>query len=342
MYPIEIAFKLDKIIPLIQQSPSKNIVITTHHKPDGDAMGSTLALYHFLKNLGLHSTVITPTDYADFLTWLPGNNQVVIFEEAKDKCRALVANADFIFCLDFNKLTRINEMGVEVEKSKAKKILMDHHPEPNQFDDMQWWNSAATSTCEQVYKFILAEGYHDKMDANVAACIYTGMMTDTGGFRFRGVSSETHLIVADLLKTGIIPADIHAKVYDSFTEDRLRLIGFSLSERMEVLHEYKTVLIHLTKEDLQRFNVKTGDTEGLVNYGLGIDGTILSALIIDRTVMVKMSFRSKGNFDVNYLAKNLFGGGGHVNAAGANSYDTLENVISTFKNSLADYKDQLK
>ncbi|MBX2986174.1 MAG: DHH family phosphoesterase [Bacteroidia bacterium] len=305
-------------------------------------MGSTLALYHFLKNLGLHSTVITPTDYADFLTWLPGNNQVVIFEEAKDKCRALVANADFIFCLDFNKLTRINEMGVEVEKSKAKKILMDHHPEPNQFDDMQWWNSAATSTCEQVYKFILAEGYHDKMDANVAACIYTGMMTDTGGFRFRGVSSETHLIVADLLKTGIIPADIHAKVYDSFTEDRLRLIGFSLSERMEVLHEYKTVLIHLTKEDLQRFNVKTGDTEGLVNYGLGIDGTILSALIIDRTVMVKMSFRSKGNFDVNYLAKNLFGGGGHVNAAGANSYDTLENVISTFKNSLADYKDQLK
>ncbi|MCO5254467.1 MAG: bifunctional oligoribonuclease/PAP phosphatase NrnA [Bacteroidia bacterium] len=333
---------MDKIIPLIQQSPSKNIVITTHHKPDGDAMGSTLALYHFLKNLGLHSTVITPTDYADFLTWLPGNNQVVIFEEAKDKCRALVANADFIFCLDFNKLTRINEMGVEVEKSKAKKILMDHHPEPNQFDDMQWWNSAATSTCEQVYKFILAEGYHDKMDANVAACIYTGMMTDTGGFRFRGVSSETHLIVADLLKTGIIPADIHAKVYDSFTEDRLRLIGFSLSERMEVLHEYKTVLIHLTKEDLQRFNVKTGDTEGLVNYGLGIDGTILSALIIDRTVMVKMSFRSKGNFDVNYLAKNLFGGGGHVNAAGANSYDTLENVISTFKNSLADYKDQLK
>ncbi len=333
---------MDKIIPLIQQSPSKNIVITTHHKPDGDAMGSTLALYHFLKNLGLHSTVITPTDYADFLTWLPGNNQVVIFEEAKDKCRALVANADFIFCLDFNKLTRINEMGVEVEKSKAKKILMDHHPEPNQFDDMQWWNSAATSTCEQVYKFILAEGYHDKMDANVAACIYTGMMTDTGGFRFRGVSSETHLIVADLLKTGIIPADIHAKVYDSFTEDRLRLIGFSLSERMEVLHEYKTVLIHLTKEDLQRFNVKTGDTEGLVNYGLGIDGTILSALIIDRTVMVKMSFRSKGNFDVNYLAKNLFGGGGHVNAAGANSYDTLENVISMFKNSLADYKDQLK
>ncbi|MCO6494304.1 MAG: DHH family phosphoesterase [Bacteroidetes bacterium] len=304
-------------------------------------MGSTLALYNFLKNLGIHSTVITPTDYADFLAWLPGNDNVLIYEQKQSVCNELVRNADFIFCLDFNKLSRIDEMGVEVEKSKAFKILIDHHQEPHSFDDMQWWDSKATSTCELIYKLIDSEGYAKKIDDKVAACIYTGMMTDTGGFRFRGVNTETHLIVAELLKTGIIPADIHSFVFDSFSENRLRLIGFALLERMEVLKEFNTVIIYLTKDDLNRFQVKTGDTEGLVNYGLGIDGIKLSALIIDRTVMVKMSFRSKGSFDVNALAKKLFGGGGHINAAGANSNDTLENVISTFKKSLTEYKDQL-
>ncbi|MCK9480202.1 MAG: bifunctional oligoribonuclease/PAP phosphatase NrnA [Bacteroidia bacterium] len=333
---------MKKLIPLIQQSPSKNIVITTHHKPDGDAMGSTLALYNFLKNIGLQATVITPTDYADFLTWLPGNEFVVLYPNDVEKCNQLIVNADFIFCLDFNKLSRINEMGVEVENSKAMKILIDHHQEAQQFDDMQWWDSKATSTCELIFKLILTEGYSNKIDVNVATCIYTGMMTDTGGFRFRGVSSETHVIIAALLKTGIVPADIHSKVFDSFTADRLRLIGFALSERMEVLNEYNTVLIYLTQEDLKRFNVKTGDTEGLVNYGLGIEGMVLSALIIDRTVMIKMSFRSKGEFDVNAFAKKLFGGGGHINAAGASSNHPLQEVITTFKESLKEYKTQLK
>jgi len=331
----------NKIIPLITNSISKNIVITTHHKPDGDAMGSTLALYNFFNSIGIKSTVITPTDYADFLAWLPGNDNVIIYEKEVEKSNQLVADADFIFCLDFNKLSRINEMGVEVEKSKAIKILMDHHQEPQTFDNMTWWDSKACSTCELVYRFIVAEGYHNKIDIEIAQCIYTGIMTDTGSFRHRGTNANTHKIAADLLEKGIDQTIIHQKVFDSFTENRLRFIGFALSERMEVLREFNTVLIYLTKEDLKRFDIRTGDTEGLVNYGLGINGTKLAALIIDRDVLIKMSFRSVGDFNVNEFARDHFNGGGHINAAGGSSTDTIEASVLKFKELLKKYKNQL-
>lgn len=334
--------KIQKILPLILKSRSKNIVITTHHKPDGDAMGSTLALYNFFLAIGVKSTVITPTDYADFLSWMPGNDNVIIYENEVEKSNTLVSEADFIFCLDFNKVSRINEMGAEVEKSKAHKILMDHHQEPQMFDDMTWWDSKACSTCELIYRFIVAEGFQEKINKEIAQCIYTGIMTDTGSFRHRGTNANTHKIAADLLEKGIDQTEIHQKVFDSFTENRLRLIGFALSERMEVLKEFNTVLIHLTKDDLKRFDIRTGDTEGLVNYGLGINGTKLAALIIDRDVLVKMSFRSVGDFNVNEFARDHFNGGGHINAAGGSSTDTIEATILKFKELLKEYKNQLQ
>jgi len=330
------------ILPSILTHPNPVVVITTHHKPDGDAMGSTLGLFLLLKEIGIHAQVITPTDYADFLAWLPGNEAVWNFETSPQKCIDLVEKADFVFCLDFNKLSRINELGAVVANAKAQTFLMDHHQEPETFGSNYWWDPQACSTCEIVYRFIVAEGFQDKINKEIATCIYTGIMTDTGGFRHRGTNAQTHRIAAHLLELGVEPEIVHQRVWDSSSESRLRLLGFALSERMEVLKEFNTVLIWLSKEDLQRFQVKTGDTEGLVNYGLGITGVKLAALIIDRSVLVKMSFRSREGFDVNQFAKKHFSGGGHVLAAGGSSSVSLEETLINFKEALNLYKEQLR
>lgn len=329
------------ILPKILSLSQPKVVITTHHKPDGDAMGSTLALYLFLKEIGLTAQVITPTDYADFLHWLPGNESVWNYEEVPEKCNKYVLESDFVFCLDFNKLSRINELGEIVSKSNAYTILMDHHQEPETFSNNGWWDAKACSTCELVYRFIVEEGYVSKLTPSIATCLYTGIMTDTGGFRHRGTNAQTHKIAAHLLEIGVEPEKVHQRVFDSFSENRIRLMGYALSERMEVISELNTVLIYLSKADLVRFQVKTGDTEGLVNYGLGISGIKLAALIIDRTVLVKMSFRSREGFDVNQFAKKHFSGGGHVLAAGGSSSQSLEETIIKFKEVIKLYKEQL-
>jgi phosphoesterase RecJ-like protein len=325
----------------INKHTNPKIVITTHHKPDGDAMGSTLGLYNLFLNIGISSVVITPTDYADFLTWLPGNDNVLIYEGNESKSHDLVENADFIFCLDFNKYSRLNDLGNKVKESKAQKVLIDHHQEPEQIGNMTWWNPKACSTCELVYRMAVAEGKKSFVDQKVAQCIYTGIMTDTGNFKYRGTNSDTHRIVAELLDTGMNQTEIHELVYDSFTEKRLRLIGFALSQRMEILSELNTALIYLNAQDLKDFEVKTGDTDGLVNYGLSLKGIKLAVLIIDRTKLIKMSFRSKNSFDVNAFAKKHFNGGGHINAAGGSSEIDLEQTIENFKIALNLYKNEL-
>lgn len=322
-------------------SRSLNIVITTHHKPDGDAMGSSLGLYHVLKKLGHQVQVITPTDYASFLHWLPGHSEVVVFEDFPETARQFTEEADLIFCLDFNDLSRINEMGDLVSRSKGLKCLIDHHRNPSGFQDFTFWTIETSSTCELIYDFIHAMERDDLIDKAVASCLYTGIMTDTGSFRFNSTSAHTHLKVARLIEKGADSADIHQKVFDHFTLDRSRMMGYVLYEKLQVFEEYQTALVTLNKDELARFNVQTGDTEGFVNFGLGIEGVRFSVLIIDRSKLVKLSFRSKGSFACNDFAATHFNGGGHLNAAGGSSEDTLEQTTQRFLQLLPKYKELL-
>lgn len=318
----------------------KKAVITTHHKPDGDAMGSSLGLYLFLKGI-MKVQVITPTDYPDFLNWLPGNADVMIYEGNETAANKLVNDADLVFCLDFNRLSRINELGDVVRSSPAKKILIDHHQDPENFEDYTYWDNECSSTSELVFHFIKNYFGQHLITPEIATCLYCGMMTDTGNFQYGNTSASTHRTAADLIDAGVEHTKIHERIYDVFTPDRSKLFGYCLYEKLEIIPELRAALIYLSREELQKFNVVTGDTEGLVNLGLGIKGIILSVLIIDRTKLVKMSFRSKGNFAVNEYAEKYFHGGGHKNAAGGQSDDTLENTVQKFRDTIKLYSAEL-
>lgn len=317
----------------------KRIVITTHHKPDGDAIGSSLGLYNYLIQRGHHARVITPTDYPQFFDWMPGNEDVIIYTNQVEQSNKLVAEAELIFCLDFNALSRINELGLEVEKSKALKIMIDHHLEPQDFDDYRHWDINACATAQLVYDFI-ANLLNDKalINKDVAACLYTGIMTDSGSFRFPNTTATVHRIVADLIDAGAVNWRIHQLVYDSSTESRLRFLGHCLSQKMEVLPEFNTALITVSQQELQQYDITTGDTEGIVNYALSINGIRLAAFIVERKDRVKLSLRSKGEFPANDICKKYFNGGGHRNAAGGHSEVGLEETIEHFKSILPNYK----
>ncbi|MEN9738280.1 MAG: hypothetical protein RLZZ318_313 [Bacteroidota bacterium] len=329
------------ILDTIQAVKGAKVVITTHHKPDADAMGSSLGLRQFLMRIGCSVTLITPTDYASFLKWMKGEADTIVFEDQVETATAITQAADFIFCLDFNQLSRINEFGDVVGNAKALKILIDHHQYPQGFEDFTYWDDKASSTCELVYRFIQEAGMSDLIDTDTAACLYTGIVTDTGSFRFNSCSSSTMRIAADLMDKGINHSSIFDSVYDSFSESRVKFIGYAISQKLEVLPEYNTALITINHEELKRFNITTGDTEGLVNYGLSIEGIRFAVLIIDRSKLVKMSFRSKGQFAANVFAMNHFNGGGHFHAAGGSSTASLEDTIEQFKTALISYKDQL-
>jgi phosphoesterase RecJ-like protein len=317
----------------------KNIVITTHHKPDGDAMGSSLGLYNYLVQKGHHARVITPTDYPDFLHWMPNNPEVLIYTDKPEESKQLIEKADLIFCLDFNSLSRINEMGELVRNSPAKKVMMDHHLEPEGFDDYRHWTINACATAQLVYSFIVSiMGEPQLINKDVATCLYTGIMTDSGSFRFRTTTSAVHHLVADLIDRGAENWRIHELVYDNFSENRLRFLGNCLLNKLEVLKEYNTAIISISKEELQKYHIETGDTEGIVNYALTINGVRLAALIVERPDSVKLSLRSTGEFPANEICKKYFNGGGHRNAAGGSSPESLENVLMKFKSILPDYK----
>lgn len=319
-------------------SPRK-IVITTHHKPDGDAMGSSLGLYNYLIQQGHHATVIAPTDYPAFLSWLPRNGDVIIYTDQAEKSAALIADAELIFCLDFNALSRINEMGVLVGESKAYKIMIDHHLEPQDFDDYRHWNINACATAQLIYDFIVNELHHRELiNADVATCLYTGIMTDSASFRLPNTTSTVHRIVADLIDLGAVNWRIHELVYNSATENRLRFLGHCLANCLEVLPEYHTAIIAVNNTDLHKYDVDTGDTEGIVNYALSMADIKLAAFIVERSDRVKLSLRSKGEFPANEICKKYFDGGGHRNAAGGHSSNTLEQVVQQFKTILPEYK----
>jgi len=323
-------------------TPAK-VVITMHQKPDGDAMGSVLGLYHFLTALGHEAVVISPTNWANFLDWMPGVDRVIDFERYRDKAKNLIQSAEIIFCLDFNILHRTKNMEQPLTEATCTKILIDHHQQPQE-EAFAYGisDTSKSSTCEMVYDFIIASGHADKLNLDMAACLYTGLMTDTGSFRFPSTTAAVHRMAAQLKELGLNHTHVHEMIYDNFLEGRLRFIGYALLNRMEILYEYNTALMHITRQDLQRFDIKTGDTEGLVNYLLTIQGMRLGALVIDRDEERKWSFRSKGNFDVNLFARQHFEGGGHQNAAGGRSSDSLEATVQKFKTIIKTYQQQLQ
>lgn len=331
---------LNQIFPLLLQP--RNVVITTHQKPDGDAMGSALGLYQFLMQFGHAVTVISPTNWASFLSWMPGSKNVLDYERQTDEANKAIDAADWIFCLDFNTLNRTRRMEEKLGNATAERILIDHHQEP-QVDKFTYGESDTTksSTCEMVYDFILASGHDDKINIAVAECLYAGVMTDTGSFRFPATSSNVHRMVATLKEKGLDHGPVHEALYDNFLENRFRFLGNVLLNRMEVFYEYNTALIAIPQADLIKYNIKTGDTEGLVNYPLSIQGIKLAAIIIDRGEERKSSFRSKGCFDVNSFARKYFNGGGHFNAAGGQSKETLEEQVTLFVKAMKENKDQL-
>lgn len=314
---------------------SSKIVIVTHWSPDGDAMGSSLGLHLLLKKLGKNSQVIVPNAYPDFLHFLPANKSVITFEKEKEKALRRIKQADLIFTLDFNNFKRLEGLGPALSESTATKVLIDHHQQPDTYPDLYFHDTAACSTCELVYDFIEGLGHKKLLDKKIAACLYTGLMTDTGSFRFPSVTARTHEIIAELIKTGLQPSEIHSAVYDSYSLDRLKLLGFALNEKLKLIEGYPVAYFTLTEKELSRFNYQKGDTEGLVNYPFSIKGIEVCALFNESSDYTKISFRSKGKIDMNQYARKYFEGGGHINAAGGKSTlvmkDTEQKFIKTIK-----------
>ena len=301
-------------------SQPKTAVIVTHFKPDADALGSSLGLAGYLTKKGHHVTVITPSDYPDFLAWMPGHEGVIALskesKEPEKKAVALIEKADIVFCLDFSSLSRINNLGEVVKKSMAIKVLIDHHLEPESFAQFEKWDTRAASTAGLVFDLIEELGDKDLIDASIANCLYAGLMTDTGGFRHNNTTQKEFLTASELVGHGANPSMVSKLIYDTNTLERLKLLGFVLSQKLKVLPEYKTAYMTLTSDELKQFGSQTGDTEGLVNYGLSIKGIILSVLMYDRKEEIKLSFRSLGDFSANEIARKYFEGGGHKNASG--------------------------
>ena len=329
---------IQDVFPLLQ-SPKK-VFITTHHKPDGDAIGSMLALYHYLTKKGHLVTPVSPSEIPDFLAWMPGTPFVLNYEERPTESVDALTKADLIFCLDFNDFSRTKHMEQALADATQPKILIDHHLFPKPVWDYGVSIPEKSSTCEMVYDFINLCGDNALIDLNMATCLYTGVMTDTGSFKFPITTASVHIMVADLLQRGLDHTRIHEEVYDSWSESRMRFLGYVLIEKMEVFRKYNSALITLSRKDQNLFKSQNGDTEGLVNYPLSISGIRFATLITERSDEVKLSFRSKGDFDVSSFARNYFDGGGHFNASGGRTKTTFIETIAYFKKILSDIHPQ--
>jgi phosphoesterase RecJ-like protein len=319
---------------------ANNIAIITHWSPDGDAMGSSLGLYHFLKSIKKNVKVIVPNDYPGFLAWLPGNNTVMNHQKEEKKVNAFIAKSDMIFTLDFNSYGRIEKLGEQVSKTTAIKILIDHHQQPEDFADYYFHDVLSCSTCELIHEFISGIAGKKAIDKKIATCLYTGIMTDSGSFRFPSTTAKTHRIVADLIDAGADNDVIYNSVHDDYSKERIKLLGYCLN-KMEVFEDLHTAFISLSQPEQDQYDYQKGDTEGVVNYALSIRGIRFSAFFAERDGLVKISFRSKGKFDVNKFARTHFSGGGHKNAAGGKSDKTLDQTVLDFVEILALYKKEL-
>lgn len=321
-------------VKLLLDQP-KNIVITTHRSPDGDAIGSSLGLYHILKAHGHSVDVIVPDQFPGFLKWMNGSDSIIVYELSKIRSKEALQKADIIFSLDYNNLSRIADLGALVEESKATKILIDHHLEPSPNFDFSLSDTSASSTAQLIYTFADSIGLSKHINHGISECLYAGIMTDTGSFKFSSTSALTHRIVANLMDCGLVPDKVHNAIFDTNTFSRLKLLGFTLSERFEYDAVRKISVLRLSNEDKLEYNFQKGDSEGFVNYGLSIDGSKMAVFLSeDEEGYTKFSFRSKGDLDVNKIARAHFNGGGHKNAAGGKldmpieeAYKQLRKVI---------------
>jgi phosphoesterase RecJ-like protein len=318
------------------------IVIVTHLAPDGDALGSSLGLYHFMMELGKNVQVIVPNDYPTFLHWMPGSKSIVNAEWHKRRSEAAITNADLIFCTDFNTLKRSFLLENSIRQSKAKKILIDHHLDPEAFANVTISHPEISSTSELIFRFICRMGMYEYVNKPCAECIYTGMMTDTGAFTYNSNSPAIYYIISELLRKGIDKDAIYSRTYNQHAENRVRMQGYVLYEKMKIFSEYKTSLITLSEEEHMRFKPERGDTEGFVNIPLSIGNIVFSAFIREDKDVVRISLRSKGNFPTNRFATEVYGGGGHLNASGGEFHGKLEEAVRKFENALPDYRHLLK
>ncbi len=321
---------------------TQKIVIVGHKNPDGDAVGSCLGLGDFLSLLGHSVTVVMPNDFPDFLKWIPGSKNILRYENNPSETRAVIAQASLIFTLDFNALNRTGDLEPVLTQASADFIMIDHHQQPDNYAVVTYSDTSICSTSQMVYHFIEALDELKKINKNIATQLYTGIMTDTGSFRFPATTATTHRVIAHLIEAGANGAQIHQNVYDTNTPERIKLLGTALNN-LVILKDYKTAYITLTQKELDDHHFKKGDTEGFVNYALSVKGIIFAAIFIENKQenIVKISFRSKGTFSVNLFAREYFNGGGHTNAAGGRSDENLQKTVSKFIAILPHYKKTL-
>jgi phosphoesterase RecJ-like protein len=340
---------LNKIIKEDSIQKAKKIIdkfdkfaIVTHISPDGDALGSTLGLYHFLNELGKRVNIVVPNDFPDFLKWMPGRKEIIVAKWKEGLAKDIIERAEVLFCLDFNTLSRIDQLAPFVARSRATKIMIDHHPYPDDFCDLTISHPEISSTSELIFRFICRMGLFEYLDINCAECIYTGMMTDTGAFTYNSNSPAIYYIISELLHKGVNKDAIYSKVYNSCTESRIRMQAYVFYEKLKIYPEYKTALVTLSLDEQKHFQCKKGDTEGFVNIPLSIETVVLSVFIREDENIIRISFRSKGSFPTNEFAASVFGGGGHLNASGGEYTGTLEDAIALFEEALPRYEQLLR
>jgi phosphoesterase RecJ-like protein len=333
-------FDYDHIRDLIGESSS--IAVTSHHNPDGDAIGSILAMTALFRKLGKNASALVPNDYPEFLKWMPGSELVIIYNQSSQKAKETLARADLVFCLDYNAMGRTGAMEKAIRNAKGTKILIDHHQDPV-LGDFDFFLSVTqtSSTSELVYRFLEGCAWLDLIDREISTGLFVGIMTDTGSFSYSCNSPSTFLVAASLIRSGIDTEHIHRQVYDTFSENRLRLLGYCLSEKLTILPGFSTAYIALSKSDLDRFHYQVGDTEDVVNFALSLKNIKLAILMTERKDRIRLSFRSKGDLAVNRIASEHFKGGGHRNAAGGDSFVSLEETINHLEKILVQYKDQI-
>ena len=327
--------KIDELKAGLLKSEVK-ILLLSHKNPDGDTIGAALALYHLFSGMGLDVNLVVPNAFPEFLKWMPGTEKYIVAMENREKTNQVIAEATVIFFIDFNNYERIDFIAKEVRKNRVPKILIDHHPNPDDFFDFSLSDVKVSSTSELIYSFIEELGFVSKINKKISECLFAGIMTDTGCFSHNSSRPATFEITAKLLKSGINKDEIYDRVYNNFAESRMRLLGYALYEKMVVLPEFHTAYFSFSAEELKEFNFQLGDEEGMVNYLLAIKGVLFTVIIIEKKSYVKMSFRSKGLFPANYVAKRYFHGGGHLNAAGGKSYKSLQETIDKLQKVLQD------
>ncbi len=320
----------------------KQIAIIPHRNPDGDALGSCLALYHVLIQLNHTVKVIAPNEFPEFIAWLPASEEILIFEKNFDTCATFLQGSDLVFTLDFNALHRAgDQMGSYLEKLRKPFVMIDHHQMPDDYAKITVSNTNYGSTCELLYNFLTELNLQSYINSNAATCIYTGIVTDSGSFKFIKTTSDTHRVVANLIDLGVDNPKVHSSLFNTSSYNQLQLVGKAL-QQLKVIPNHSTAYTYLSQIDLNDCNYQKGDTEGIVNYGLSIKGINFAAIFIEHKEegIIKISFRSEGDFNVNEFARNYFNGGGHINAAGGKSFDNLQDTILKFETILKDINKQ--